>query len=292
MSDDDTQSTSHYDSRSLQFFILFYFFSVFYSLCSYGRQKRENGHFIEKVVKERKTRVQEKCKCLSKRFSAWLVWWGDVGVCATLASLSRRKNKRQTSLRNLCRLLETVTSLAGRRLFEAASSTRLKVSWLFRTWILILDFAQCVVFFFFKQSTCFCMPVDVFQFVITKKTKPRWSWDVCDLVWLSKYNPMLLLINAYFFLYVFFITKEEDAEVKKSKFYQPAAKFVPVSPHVAAVSSSESKKSVRLFLICPMASYLVSKCCCSMEIQFTKGQIVLKKKKDSGVRCQKKDFAK
>lgn len=36
--------------------------------------------------------------------------------------------------------------------------------------------------------------------------------------------------------------EEEEAEVKKSKFYQPATKL-PVSPHVAAVSSGENKKS-------------------------------------------------
>nr|XP_046267696.1 U2 snRNP-associated SURP motif-containing protein isoform X2 [Scatophagus argus] len=39
-------------------------------------------------------------------------------------------------------------------------------------------------------------------------------------------------------------TKEEEtAEVKKSKLYQPATKFVPVSHHVSPVSSAESKKS-------------------------------------------------
>ncbi|XP_074468376.1 U2 snRNP-associated SURP motif-containing protein [Sebastes fasciatus] len=39
-------------------------------------------------------------------------------------------------------------------------------------------------------------------------------------------------------------TKEEEAaEVKKSKLYRPATKFVPVSQHVSPVSSAESKKS-------------------------------------------------
>uniref|UniRef100_A0A4W6CGS0 Zgc:163098 n=1 Tax=Lates calcarifer TaxID=8187 RepID=A0A4W6CGS0_LATCA len=39
-------------------------------------------------------------------------------------------------------------------------------------------------------------------------------------------------------------TKEEEAaEVKKSKLYRPATKFVPVSQHVLPVSSAESKKS-------------------------------------------------
>lgn len=58
---------------------------------------------------------------------------------------------------------------------------------------------------------------------------------------------MLLFINALPLLLVFIsTTEEEEAEVKKSKFYQPATKFVPVSPHVAAVSSSENKKSVSL----------------------------------------------
>ncbi|KAM9349012.1 LOW QUALITY PROTEIN: U2 snRNP-associated SURP motif-containing protein [Symphorus nematophorus] len=39
-------------------------------------------------------------------------------------------------------------------------------------------------------------------------------------------------------------TKEEEAaEVKKSKLYQPATKFVPESQHVSPVSSAESKKS-------------------------------------------------
>lgn len=42
-----------------------------------------------------------------------------------------------------------------------------------------------------------------------------------------------------------FVAEEEEAEVKKSKFYQPATKL-PVSPHVAAVSSGENKKSVSL----------------------------------------------
>uniref|UniRef100_A0A4W6CKQ5 Zgc:163098 n=1 Tax=Lates calcarifer TaxID=8187 RepID=A0A4W6CKQ5_LATCA len=42
-------------------------------------------------------------------------------------------------------------------------------------------------------------------------------------------------------------TKEEEAaEVKKSKLYRPATKFVPVSQHVLPVSSAESKKSVSL----------------------------------------------
>lgn len=58
---------------------------------------------------------------------------------------------------------------------------------------------------------------------------------------------MLLLMNSLLLLFVFiFVTEEEHAEVKKSKFYQPATKFVPVSPHVAAVSSCENKKSVSL----------------------------------------------
>lgn len=43
-----------------------------------------------------------------------------------------------------------------------------------------------------------------------------------------------------------FVAEEEEAEVKKSKFYHPATKSVPVSPHVAAVSSGENKKSVSL----------------------------------------------
>ncbi|XP_069002657.1 U2 snRNP-associated SURP motif-containing protein isoform X1 [Embiotoca jacksoni] len=39
-------------------------------------------------------------------------------------------------------------------------------------------------------------------------------------------------------------TKEEEAaEVKKSKLYRPATKFVPVSQHVSPTSSAESKKS-------------------------------------------------
>lgn len=39
-------------------------------------------------------------------------------------------------------------------------------------------------------------------------------------------------------------TKEEEAaEVKKSKLYRPATKFVPVSQHISPVSSAESKKS-------------------------------------------------
>ncbi|XP_041807715.1 U2 snRNP-associated SURP motif-containing protein isoform X1 [Chelmon rostratus] len=39
-------------------------------------------------------------------------------------------------------------------------------------------------------------------------------------------------------------TKEEEAaEVKKSKLYRPATKFVPVSQHVSPLSSAESKKS-------------------------------------------------
>ncbi|XP_075878226.1 U2 snRNP-associated SURP motif-containing protein isoform X6 [Nelusetta ayraudi] len=37
--------------------------------------------------------------------------------------------------------------------------------------------------------------------------------------------------------------EEEEAEVKKSKFYHPATKSLPVSPHAAAVSSGENKKS-------------------------------------------------
>ncbi|XP_070699169.1 U2 snRNP-associated SURP motif-containing protein [Pempheris klunzingeri] len=39
-------------------------------------------------------------------------------------------------------------------------------------------------------------------------------------------------------------TKEEEAaEIKKSKLYRPATKFVPVSQHVSPVSSADSKKS-------------------------------------------------
>ncbi|KAI3373598.1 hypothetical protein L3Q82_022193, partial [Scortum barcoo] len=37
--------------------------------------------------------------------------------------------------------------------------------------------------------------------------------------------------------------EEEEEEVKKSKLYRPATKFVPVSQHVSPVSSAESKKS-------------------------------------------------
>lgn len=48
----------HYTISSLQIF----FFAVDFSLYSYGRQKRENSHSSQKVDKERKRRVQEKCK--------------------------------------------------------------------------------------------------------------------------------------------------------------------------------------------------------------------------------------
>lgn len=42
------------------------------------------------------------------------------------------------------------------------------------------------------------------------------------------------------------LAEEEAAEVKKSKLYRPATKFVPVSQHVSPVSFAESKKSVSL----------------------------------------------
>ncbi|KAK5621499.1 hypothetical protein CRENBAI_004001 [Crenichthys baileyi] len=38
--------------------------------------------------------------------------------------------------------------------------------------------------------------------------------------------------------------EEEEAEIKKSKLYRPATRFVPVSQHASPPSSSESKKSV------------------------------------------------
>lgn len=42
-------------------------------------------------------------------------------------------------------------------------------------------------------------------------------------------------------------TEEEAAEVKKSKLYRPATKFVPVPQNVLPASSAESKKSVSLY---------------------------------------------
>lgn len=42
-------------------------------------------------------------------------------------------------------------------------------------------------------------------------------------------------------------TEEEAAEVKKSKLYRPATKFVPVPQNVSPASSAESKKSVSLY---------------------------------------------
>ncbi len=53
---------------------------------------------------------------------------------------------------------------------------------------------------------------------------------------------------------LYFFAEEEAAEVKKSKLYRPATKFVPVSQHVSPVSSAESKKSVSLYSgVCVMA---------------------------------------
>lgn len=57
------------------------------------------------------------------------------------------------------------------------------------------------------------------------------------------------------FSYLFLFTEEEEAEVKKSKLYQPA-KFVPISQHASVVSSGESKKSVSLCSVCLMAKLL------------------------------------
>lgn len=55
-------------------------------------------------------------------------------------------------------------------------------------------------------------------------------------------------LNYYYLMhclfFCFFFAEEEAAEVKKSKLYQPATKFVPVSQHVSFVSSAENKKSV------------------------------------------------
>ena len=45
----------------------------------------------------------------------------------------------------------------------------------------------------------------------------------------------------------FVFAEEEAAEVKKSKLYRPATKFVPVSPNISPILTAENKKAVSLF---------------------------------------------
>lgn len=77
-------------------------------------------------------------------------------------------------------------------------------------------------------------------------------WNQCHFLseWCSgsSHNNESVYINKpdQYSRVVLIFAEEEAAEVKKSKLYQPATKFVHVSQHVSP--SAESKKSVSLFI--------------------------------------------
>lgn len=188
-------------------------------------------------------------------------------LCNTRVSIPRRKKKQQTSLRNLCRHLKAARKAEWRRLFVAASWIQLKVRTAGRRGFVSVSDGDSH-FLFFANYTA--LTYVAFKVVLSKyfpnidrvihlwlradglllvchRTHSRWNWDVVICGDFLRVAHMLLFINALSLLVVFiFIPEEEEAEVKKSKFYQPATKLVSVSPHVAAVSSSENRKSVSL----------------------------------------------
>lgn len=60
--------------------------------------------------------------------------------------------------------------------------------------------------------------------------------------------------------WVILFAEEEESEIKKSKLYRPATKFVPVSQHSSPTSLSDSKKSV--------SWYSLHLCCVIVSIHF------------------------